>query len=577
MDRVKIGVLTCIWKRHELALEMLRHTAYAAGDDVELVVVGSEGEASEQVAMAAPPWYYLETPNDPRGSKWNAGLVTLGALGVDVVVILGSDDFASEGYFDLVRKMASTPGIEYGGLLDCYVWRGADGAACHWPGYGADSGRQGETIGSGRWFSRRILDALDWTLWPEDGRKTGLDRAAMERVASLGLVGVNAAVPMHGTAALIDVKSSQNGADIGSYSEMAEGSPVVTETQVFKHFPPQLRTKLSLVCDPVGRVKAWQPCGEPFISAVMIARNGSAYLEACLRSIRGVVDEVTVVVDSRSKDDTKDIFRVAGARVFVEDWKGFGEQRTKSLRLARGEWALVIDCDEVLEVPGNLRELAASASDDIDGITLSMDTTSNMGQTLGSVSCRLVRRQRASYKWARHNELVGIHKTIHSSAVIRTSYAGRLRGRIAAEIPDLLAEEASHPNEQHAPYYLARAYRSIGDFTSAAKWARRCIQLGAASTKGAGAYCELAHSLAAGGDFDGAIEAADEGIERHPLYADLHHVRAALTLHRWALATVTPSAYSALPQASRLELVDRLPEAVKMLGMPIRYEPRGQA
>jgi len=186
----------------------------------------------------------------------------------------------------------------------------------------------------------------------------------------------------------------------------------------------------------------------------------------------------------------------------------------------------------------------------------------------------MMRRARASYRFTRHNELVGISRTVRSTAVVRTSYAGRLRGRSVAEIPELLLEVEAHPGEQHAPYYLARAYRSLGKWAEAVTWARRCISLGQRSLKGAGAYCELAHSLAAGGDFDGAVRAADEGAALHPMCADLHHIRAALTLHRWALATVTPSAYQSIPQASRVELVDHLPGVVRALGMPIRYETR---
>jgi glycosyltransferase involved in cell wall biosynthesis len=81
------------------------------------------------------------------------------------------------------------------------------------------------------------------------------------------------------------------------------------------------------------------------LSAVIITRNESARLRACLESL-AFADEI-VVVDSGSTDDTVALARSCGAKVTVTpDWPGFGPQKNRALDLARCDWVLSIDADE---------------------------------------------------------------------------------------------------------------------------------------------------------------------------------------------------------------------------------------
>src|SRR5262249_28253806 len=50
--------------------------------------------------------------------------------------------------------------------------------------------------------------------------------------------------------------------------------------------------------------------------------------------------------DGGSNDDTPNIARQLGARVIVNPWPGFAEQRRFALRHARHEWAFFCDSDE---------------------------------------------------------------------------------------------------------------------------------------------------------------------------------------------------------------------------------------
>jgi len=85
------------------------------------------------------------------------------------------------------------------------------------------------------------------------------------------------------------------------------------------------------------------------LSLCMIVKNEEARLTACLASVQGVADEI-VVVDTGSTDATPLIAACHGARVVPFDFSrtDFAAARNAGLAMARGEWILVLDADEML-------------------------------------------------------------------------------------------------------------------------------------------------------------------------------------------------------------------------------------
>jgi tetratricopeptide (TPR) repeat protein len=93
----------------------------------------------------------------------------------------------------------------------------------------------------------------------------------------------------------------------------------------------------------------------------MIVRDAARTLRPCLESIRPWVDEM-VVVDTGSRDDTRDIARQSGAQVFGFPWcDDFSAARNESLRHARGQWLFWMDADDSIDEANGraLRQLAA--------------------------------------------------------------------------------------------------------------------------------------------------------------------------------------------------------------------------
>lgn len=84
----------------------------------------------------------------------------------------------------------------------------------------------------------------------------------------------------------------------------------------------------------------------PRITALIIARNEEANLPGCLDSLQGLADEVVIVVDASSTDQTEAIARSGTPLVRTRHFDRFATQRNAGLDLASGDWILSIDADE---------------------------------------------------------------------------------------------------------------------------------------------------------------------------------------------------------------------------------------
>jgi glycosyltransferase involved in cell wall biosynthesis len=80
------------------------------------------------------------------------------------------------------------------------------------------------------------------------------------------------------------------------------------------------------------------------LSVTIITLNEEANIRACLESVKGA-DEV-LVSDSGSSDKTVQICKEYGAKVFIDEWHGFGKQKNLIAARARNNWILNIDADE---------------------------------------------------------------------------------------------------------------------------------------------------------------------------------------------------------------------------------------
>jgi len=82
------------------------------------------------------------------------------------------------------------------------------------------------------------------------------------------------------------------------------------------------------------------------ISIVIIARNEAAIIARTLQPLQFITDDV-IVVDSGSTDGTQDIVRSYGFRLMETNWAGFGPNKNKGIDVAKYDWILSMDSDEI--------------------------------------------------------------------------------------------------------------------------------------------------------------------------------------------------------------------------------------
>jgi glycosyltransferase involved in cell wall biosynthesis len=141
------------------------------------------------------------------------------------------------------------------------------------------------------------------------------------------------------------------------------------------------------------------------LSVVVITHNEEANIGRTLASVQSLVSDgkgEIIVVDSGSTDRTVEIAKSFGAKVFVEDWKGYAAQKNSAIDKATGDWILSLDADE--EVDEDLRaalrhsilgEVIPSVKDGVPNHRISFFAT--------TVAGLLVRRQNYFLgRWIKH-------------------------------------------------------------------------------------------------------------------------------------------------------------------------------
>jgi len=104
---------------------------------------------------------------------------------------------------------------------------------------------------------------------------------------------------------------------------------------------------------------------EVAVSHTVIVGDEEKNLPACLSSVAGLFDEI-VVVDTGSKDRTREIAREFGARVFDFVWvDDFAAARNAALARAKGDYAFWLGADDVLDPPQRVKLQAL-----LDGLRL---------------------------------------------------------------------------------------------------------------------------------------------------------------------------------------------------------------
>lgn len=169
----KIVVPIPVYGRFPLVKQTIKRL-YEKNKVHKVICIGHEPEAAKLCMDLGAEW--VEHPNFPLGSKWNAGFKACEKHKPDAVLFAGSSDWIADDYLERASVYLS----EYDllGTLGCYFADvGNTIRVVYWEGYTSQT-RIGEPIGIGRLLSNKLLkhmrwkpfndkldNSLDWSMW----------------------------------------------------------------------------------------------------------------------------------------------------------------------------------------------------------------------------------------------------------------------------------------------------------------------------------------------------------------------------------------------------------------------------
>lgn len=134
------------------------------------------------------------------------------------------------------------------------------------------------------------------------------------------------------------------------------------------------------------------------LSVCVLACNEAALLERCLVAAQPIADEIIVLVDAKSTDESEAVARRFASHVEVRPYAGDIEQKRSCVARAKHDWVLVLDPDEVLSA-----ELASSIAQTLEASNSgSGNATANPVE--GPVAYRINRATFHLGRWIRYGD-----------------------------------------------------------------------------------------------------------------------------------------------------------------------------
>lgn len=84
------------------------------------------------------------------------------------------------------------------------------------------------------------------------------------------------------------------------------------------------------------------------LSAIIIAKNEEYNIKRCLDSLVDCIDDIVVIVDKTSTDNTLATVKNYKVKCVESDWLGYSKTKTLALENTTNNWVLWIDADECL-------------------------------------------------------------------------------------------------------------------------------------------------------------------------------------------------------------------------------------
>ncbi len=279
------------------------------------------------------------------------------------------------------------------------------------------------------------------------------------------------------------------------------------------------------------------------LSLCMIVKDEENNLRRCLESVRDVVDEM-IVVDTGSTDSTVSIAESFGASVYYFPWNGsFSDARNHSLKQATGDWIMIMDADDELDIATKqaVRDLLLTDVDAYYFETISYVGEKPGGDVLKNLNLRLMRNHMGFF-YSRP-----IHEQIHCNILakkpdakivnldLKVYHYGYLQRNIdehdkrARNICLLERELEQRPEFAFTLFNLGSEYYAMGDNITAIGYFEKAHR-GFDPKEGFSSHLllKMAHCYASLGKQQDALNIIEEALTHYPRFTDMVYLRATI-------------------------------------------------
>lgn len=321
-------------------------------------------------------------------------------------------------------------------------------------------------------------------------------------------------------------KAVEAAAKAGAGARSSVGEATI-DRQAFERAASELRRLAAQVHQRCAAVRL------PTVSLCLITKNEAENLPRVIGSVQGLATEI-IVVDTGSTDDTVKVARRLGARVDFFEWvDDFAAARNQSLKLATGDWILVLDADDEFQRESTvaLRQWLSRVPEvNVVGLYRRYPYP-GLERDSVSIVPRLWRNGRGlRYEGAIHEKLVTADgQTAPADVTLTVTHChhgidGRetLEGRHERNLPILLRTLERSPGDPRILYYVGITHYERAAWSEAVPYLRAAVDaLGKEIDLTPKAYGCLGFALLKANRPQEAEAALCEGLESHPLYPGL--------------------------------------------------------
>lgn len=185
---IKLAICTAIHGRpEELTMFLENFKRYSKENSryfkFVLCVAGNEDEKTSFNILhySGINYKFFQSENRPLGQKFNNALKLAKWEDADYIMVTGSDDLIHPALFEKYLNCIFYNNPDFIGTEDCYFYSMITKEALYWDGYKDE--RKGQPVGSGRMFSKRLCEWLEYDFYRPEANK-GLDKSMMAKLSN---------------------------------------------------------------------------------------------------------------------------------------------------------------------------------------------------------------------------------------------------------------------------------------------------------------------------------------------------------------------------------------------------------